>query len=391
MCSTRRSSSLSAASRERTPSANERGTPGAASDSSTRNGIPSARTLDPGDDLIRGRRQAGAHHGGDLGCGQAAEGQVPGGAATGQPGHQLGSRRRGVTPAGGDAEHGLGGQIVAQVLHDRERVRVGPVQVFEHQEQAGASSETPQQLQHGLAAHRCGVVTATVTLRSRRSWESPPVARAARRQAGVVGKRALAQRLLQRFGQRPVRAADARWVQHGRQAPSPARARASAASSPASRDLPIPASPVRNITPPAPPWAAASADRSRAVSASRPMSTGHSRSVTRSLCFAAVGGSQRDRHAGAAGGPTPDACADTCSTAGRLPALGRERPRPAECVAGYALLPMRLVSRPANDGAKATGPGQRATAAGAGSCQEQERNSHGNRQGTGRALGPRSA
>ena len=42
VCSTRRSSSLSAASRERTPSANDRGTPGAASDSSTRNGIPSA-------------------------------------------------------------------------------------------------------------------------------------------------------------------------------------------------------------------------------------------------------------------------------------------------------------------------------------------------------------
>jgi hypothetical protein len=134
---------------------------------------------------------------------------VPGGAATGYPGHQLSSRRRGFAPAGGHAEHGLGGQIVAQVLHDRERVRVGPVQVFEHQQQAGAPGEPPQQLQHGLAAHRCRVVTAAVTFRTADRGNHRPQRGQPRRQAGVVGKHALAQRLQQRLCHRPVRDAGA--------------------------------------------------------------------------------------------------------------------------------------------------------------------------------------
>ncbi len=58
---------------------------------------------------------------------------------------------------------------------------------------------------------------------------------------------------------------------------------ASAARAAASRDLPMPASPSRNTTTPEPVCAAESADRSLPNSASRPMSTGHTRSAIRSL------------------------------------------------------------------------------------------------------------
>ncbi len=61
-------------------------------------------------------------------------------------------------------------------------------------------------------------------------------------------------------------------------------ARAAAASSPASRDLPIPGSPQRKTTPPAPAPAVVRADRSTAVSALRPMTRGQRRPAIRSVC-----------------------------------------------------------------------------------------------------------
>ena len=102
---------------------------------------PVGDMLDAGDDVISSLRQARPHHGGDLVRGQPAESQLPGSAAPGQPGDQLGSGRRSFRPAGGHGEHGLGGQVVAEVLHDRERVRVGPVQVFKYQQQTSVPGE----------------------------------------------------------------------------------------------------------------------------------------------------------------------------------------------------------------------------------------------------------
>ena len=62
------------------------------------------------------------------------------------------------------------------------------------------------------------------------------------------------------------------------------RARASLATSRASRDLPMPASPVRNTRLPAPSAAVLSAARSAPSSASRPTTTGHSTSAVPRVC-----------------------------------------------------------------------------------------------------------
>ena len=67
------------------------------------------------------------------------------------------------------------------------------------------------------------------------------------------------------------------------------------------------------------------------------------------------------------------------------------RPAALKCVAGYAFLPMRLVSGPANDGPRPKEPGQEATAGGAGPVRKKKGNGHGNRQRTGRAVGPGGA
>ena len=60
------------------------------------------------------------------------------------------------------------------------------------------------------------------------------------------------------------------------------------ASSRTSRDLPIPGSPVTNTRAPLPPAEAARASSSKRSSSSRPTSTGHSATPTRSVCHAAT-------------------------------------------------------------------------------------------------------
>ena len=201
VCSTSRSSSLSAASRDRTPSANERGTPGAASDSSTRNGIPSATCWTRAMTSSASRRQACAHHRGDLAGGQPAERQTRGGAPSVQPGHQFSCPPTRASPRQ-VATHKtlLGGQVVAQVLQDCERVRVRPVQVFEHQQQTAGPGQTPQQLQHRLAAYRGDVLAVPITPGAGDGGDHRPQCGPPRSQARVVGERAPAQRLQQSLG-----------------------------------------------------------------------------------------------------------------------------------------------------------------------------------------------
>ena len=171
-------------------------------------------------------------------------------------------------------------------------------------------------------------------------------------------------------------------------------ARASAASSLASRDLPIPASPVRNTILPMPLWAAPSADRSRPDSASRPMSTGHRRSATRSLCSAARSARPWQPRLRTCGPTAGYVRGYVFLPASRGIGSACVRPRGTacrrKCVAGYAFLPMRLVSGPATM-AKATGTRPGSHVRRSRSCQEHERERHGNRQRTGRAVGPRGA
>ena len=78
------------------------------------------------------------------------------------------------------------------------------MQVLEHQQQPGGSGQPPQQLQHGLAAHRRGVVAVPVALGDGDRREDRPQRRPPRRQPVVGGEREPAQRLQQGLGQRPV-------------------------------------------------------------------------------------------------------------------------------------------------------------------------------------------
>ena len=111
------------------------------------------------------------------------------------------------------------------------------------------------------------------------------------------------------------------------------RARASLATSRTRRDLPIPASPVRNTKPPAPPAAALSAARNTPSSASRPTTTGHSTSAIPRVCPVPRPGDRptansdnaqrgRDRPIRAVGPPAP--VRDQTGRPGEAP----RRPRP---------------------------------------------------------------
>ena len=97
------------------------------------------------------------------------------------------------------------GRATAAELGDE--VGIGPVQILEHHDQRARPGEPPQQLQHRLAPHGQGVVTARAIAGGRddRAERGQP-----RRQTGVVGETAIPQHLKQRFGQRPVRRTGAR-------------------------------------------------------------------------------------------------------------------------------------------------------------------------------------
>ena len=181
-----------------------------------------------------GGRQARAYHRGDLAGRQPSERDADRGPPSVQPGHQSGRRRGRLVPAGGQAQDRLRGQVVAQVLQDRERVRVRPVQVLEHQQQPGGSGQPSQQLQHGLAAHRRGVVAVPVALRPARSPGGSPATPAAtapgRRRRGTraraapaAGPRSAAGRDWRYWPGPPGRSAPARrGPAHRRPAPRPA-------------------------------------------------------------------------------------------------------------------------------------------------------------------------
>ena len=172
-----RDSALMPSSRRRTASANVAGTPGAlrsaacqrpsrsvsvpsptspARTSSTRNGMPSAR---PATNCVhRGRQvggvQAGPGHVGHRRRAEAAQRQDGGGPAcrerAGQRGGFAALLISGL-PEGGEAQHPFGGQVVGEVLQQRQRLLVGPVQILQDEHAAGLRGQGAQQPQYRLA------------------------------------------------------------------------------------------------------------------------------------------------------------------------------------------------------------------------------------------------
>jgi crotonobetainyl-CoA:carnitine CoA-transferase CaiB-like acyl-CoA transferase len=124
------------------------------------------------------------------------------GAAPVQPDGQFHRRRPGFAPDSRHAQHRLGREVVAQVLQHGQGVRVGPVQVLEHDDEHARLSQPAQQAQDRFAADGRRMLPVTVPARRRddRAERGQP-----RRQLGVIGQPAMTQRLVQGLGQRPVR------------------------------------------------------------------------------------------------------------------------------------------------------------------------------------------
>jgi hypothetical protein len=88
---------------------------------------------------------------------QPTQRQHGGGPARGQRAGQ----GRGVTafvPEGGDTQHPFGRQVVGQVLEQRQRLPVGPVQVLEDEHAAGLRGQHAQQPKHRLAQEDRGLL-----------------------------------------------------------------------------------------------------------------------------------------------------------------------------------------------------------------------------------------
>ena len=109
----------------------------------------------PGDEFVhRGRQvggvQAGPGHVGHRRRVEAAQRQHGGGPAGRERAGERG-RFAAFLPEGGETQHPFGGQVVGEVLQQRQRLLVGPVQVLQHEHAAGLRSQDAQQAQDRLA------------------------------------------------------------------------------------------------------------------------------------------------------------------------------------------------------------------------------------------------
>ena len=113
----------------------------------------------PGDEFVhRGRQvgciQAGPGHVGHRRRAKAAQRQHGGGSArrerAGQRGGFAALLISGL-PEGDEAQHPFGGQVVGEVLEQRQRLPVGPVQVLQGEHAARLRGQGAQQPQHRLA------------------------------------------------------------------------------------------------------------------------------------------------------------------------------------------------------------------------------------------------
>ena len=92
----------------------------------------------------------------------AAGSSRPSGSTAADPARgQRAGQGRGVTafvPEGGDAQYPFGRQVVGQVLEQRQRLPVGPVQVLQDEHAAGLRGQHAQQPQHRLAQEDKGLL-----------------------------------------------------------------------------------------------------------------------------------------------------------------------------------------------------------------------------------------
>jgi hypothetical protein len=154
-------------------------------------------------EIVVGVGRAGTHHVGHLLGPQPSEANERGRAATMQT---FGCREPGrprLATSRHHPQHGLAGEVVGQVFDDFHRVRIGPMQILENDDQTPPCRPTPQHTDERLASYRRRHVTVPVPPRvdrrqHRRQRRKP------RAQIGVVGNAPLARRLGQHLGQRSI-------------------------------------------------------------------------------------------------------------------------------------------------------------------------------------------
>ncbi len=106
-----------------------------------------------------GAGQAGAHHVRALGVGQGSEGKDRADPPALQPVEHIGDVRGADRPSSGEAQHPLGGDAVSEVVDDLQRLRVRPVEVFEHEQTPGGAAEHTEQPDDRLTDEQRGAVS----------------------------------------------------------------------------------------------------------------------------------------------------------------------------------------------------------------------------------------
>ena len=155
---------------------------------------------EPGGRARRG--EAGRHHPVDVVLGQRPDADDRGGVAALQPFEQL----RGVAlgPRGRHAQHGLGGQRVAQVVEGGQGLRVGPVQVLHHEHAAPPVAVGAQEPHDGLGQQERRVLGGLDVLVAPPTRDEPSQVPAEPGERGGVGHRRRAERPEERLDERAV-------------------------------------------------------------------------------------------------------------------------------------------------------------------------------------------
>ena len=155
---------------------------------------------EPGGRARRG--EAGRHHPVDVVLGQRPDADDRGGVAALQPFEQL----RGVAlgPRGRHAQHGLGGQRVAEVVEGGEGLRVGPVQVLHHEHAAPPVAVGAQEPHDGLGQQERRVLGGLDVLVAPPTRDEPSQVPAEPGERGGVGHRRRAERPEERLDERAV-------------------------------------------------------------------------------------------------------------------------------------------------------------------------------------------
>jgi hypothetical protein len=109
---------------------------------------------------LLGAGQAGAHHVRAVTVGEGSEGEDSADPAASEPVQHVRDVRGSGRPGRGQAQNPLGGEGVGEVVDDRQRLRVRPVQVLEHEQTPCGTAEHPEQPDHRFADEHGGVVGA---------------------------------------------------------------------------------------------------------------------------------------------------------------------------------------------------------------------------------------